>query len=160
MKCKECDACVKKFYTNNTYAYVCNGVPEPFIIDDIEQECTAYKTTSLKIQEDIEDMETYCKQNPYVDDEAIYVPTEEYAPIGRTAYYKKLMSKEIFIEAYEKWILPTQYKSVEEAPLTADAPKWQICVDGYYPYCPICGQEPPSGHMTRHCPNCGTRLGK
>ena len=160
MKCKECDACVKHFYSNTVYVHMCTGVPEPFVIDDIEQECTEYKTTSLKIQEDIENMETYCKQNPYIKDDAIYVPTEEYAPIGRTSHYKKFMSKEIFVEAYEKWIAPTQHEPVEEAPLEADTPKWQICVDGYYPYCPICNAEPPSGHMTRHCPNCGTRLGK
>lgn len=160
MQCKECSACVKKFYTNNVYVHMCNGVPEPFVIDDIEQECTAYKTTSLKIQEDIEDMETYYKQNPYVNDKGIYVPVNEHVPIGTASAYRQLIPKEIFVEAYEKWIAPTLHEPVEEAPLSPDAPKWEICVDGYYPYCPICNAEPPSGHMTRHCPNCGTRLGK
>ena len=33
--------------------------------------------------------------------------------------------------------------------------KWEIDCDGYYPYCPNCGKEPPSGKMTDFCPNCG-----
>ena len=33
--------------------------------------------------------------------------------------------------------------------------KWEIDCDGYYPYCPNCGEEPPSGKMTNFCPNCG-----
>ena len=33
--------------------------------------------------------------------------------------------------------------------------KWEIDCDGYYPYCPNCGEEPPSGKMTNFCPKCG-----
>ena len=160
MKCKECDACTLGYFESRPFSYVCIGTKEPFIVDDINQECTERRLTALKIQEDIEDMETKYKQNPYVDDEGIYVPVNEYVPIGMTSAYRQLIPKEIFVAAYEKWILSTQYKSVKEAPLPADAPKWEMCVDGYYPYCPVCMEEPPSGHMTRYCPNCGTRLGK
>ena len=36
--------------------------------------------------------------------------------------------------------------------------RWQINSDGYYPYCPKCGEEPKSGEMTDRCPNCGVKL--
>jgi transcriptional regulator with XRE-family HTH domain len=36
--------------------------------------------------------------------------------------------------------------------------KWNINPDGYYPYCSHCKEEPPSGIMTKHCPNCGARM--
>lgn len=37
MKCKECDACVKQ-----GNEYICTGIKEPFIIDNIEMECSEY----------------------------------------------------------------------------------------------------------------------
>lgn len=36
--------------------------------------------------------------------------------------------------------------------------KWEICCDGYYPYCKNCGEEPKSGRMTKFCPNCGAKM--
>lgn len=36
--------------------------------------------------------------------------------------------------------------------------KWEICCDGYYPYCKNCGEEPKSGKMTKFCPNCGANM--
>lgn len=42
MKCKDCDACVKGWFTSNPDDYVCIGVPDPFVIDDINAECTEY----------------------------------------------------------------------------------------------------------------------
>jgi len=36
--------------------------------------------------------------------------------------------------------------------------KWNINPDGYYPYCSRCKEEPPSGIMTKYCPNCGARM--
>lgn len=41
MKCKECDACVKQ-----GNEYVCIGVKEPFVIDNIEMECSEYPNFS------------------------------------------------------------------------------------------------------------------
>lgn len=35
---------------------------------------------------------------------------------------------------------------------------WEICSDGYYPYCSACKSEPPSGKMTKFCPECGRRM--
>lgn len=42
MKCKECKACRKGFFASKPEAYVCIGVPEPFVIDDIDVKCTEY----------------------------------------------------------------------------------------------------------------------
>lgn len=40
--------------------------------------------------------------------------------------------------------------------------RWEICCDGYYPYCTNCGYEPPyvSGKdmRTPYCPNCGAEM--
>ena len=46
----------------------------------------------------------YVRQNPYVDDYGIYVPEREYVPVGTESFYKCIMTKEMFIEAYNKWI--------------------------------------------------------
>lgn len=46
----------------------------------------------------------YVKQIPFVSDDGIYVPVEEYAQEGYSSDYKCIMTKEIFVEAYNKWI--------------------------------------------------------
>lgn len=42
MKCKDCSSCHEGWFSYRPNAYVCIGVKEPFIISDIEQECTEY----------------------------------------------------------------------------------------------------------------------
>ena len=42
MKCKDCKCCHKGFFESTPEAYVCTGVPEPFVIDDVNVECTEY----------------------------------------------------------------------------------------------------------------------
>ena len=42
MKCIECNACRKGYFESRSNAYVCIGVKEPFVIDDINCECTEY----------------------------------------------------------------------------------------------------------------------
>lgn len=46
----------------------------------------------------------YIKQKPYVDNYEIYMPINEYVPEGCASMYKCIMTKEMFIEAYNKWI--------------------------------------------------------
>lgn len=36
--------------------------------------------------------------------------------------------------------------------------KWEICSDGYYPYCSNCKEEPQGRVMTDYCPNCGAYM--
>lgn len=47
---------------------------------------------------------TYIKQNPYVGEGGIYIPCEEYVREGYACAYKCILTKEIFVEAYNKWI--------------------------------------------------------
>lgn len=46
----------------------------------------------------------YIRQKPYVDEYGIYVPEKEYVPEGTESFYRCIMTKEMFIEAYNKWI--------------------------------------------------------
>ena len=46
----------------------------------------------------------YIKQEPYVDDEGIWMPCQTYVPEGCASNYKLVMSKEMFVGAYNKWI--------------------------------------------------------
>lgn len=53
-------------------------------------------------------------------------------------------------------------KMVEKLPAADVAPvvhsKWEICCDGYYPYCKHCRNEPQGRVMTQFCPNCGAKM--
>lgn len=42
MKCCECSACRKGWFESQPDSYVCIGVLEPFIISDVNAECTEY----------------------------------------------------------------------------------------------------------------------
>jgi hypothetical protein len=46
----------------------------------------------------------YIKQQPYVGDDGIYMPVHEYVPEGTASMYTCVMTKEMFVEAYNKWI--------------------------------------------------------
>lgn len=39
-----------------------------------------------------------------------------------------------------------------------DTAHWEICCDGYYPYCSECKEEPPGREMSKYCPNCGRKM--
>ena len=52
MKCRECNACHKGYFKSKPDAYVCTGVQEPFVIEDINNDCTEYKYIRDKIAED------------------------------------------------------------------------------------------------------------
>lgn len=42
MKCKDCLACVKGFFKSQPDKYVCIGVPEPFVVNNIDSYCSEY----------------------------------------------------------------------------------------------------------------------
>ena len=52
----------------------------------------------------IDSAKKYVEQFPFVDDDGIYVPLEQYVPEGCVSNYKCLITKELFVEAYNKWI--------------------------------------------------------
>lgn len=62
------------------------------------------KTLINKTDNFYNDCTKYVKQEPYVGEDGIYVPVNAYVPEGRASIYTMLMSKEMFIEAYNKYI--------------------------------------------------------
>lgn len=46
----------------------------------------------------------YVKQEWYVGDEGLFEPCEAYVPEGLASDYEKIISKEQFVEMYNKWI--------------------------------------------------------
>ena len=62
-------------------------------------------------------------------------------------------------EIYEKDInaLKAAIEFLKNAALE-DTAHWIICCDGYYPFCSVCGEEPPGREMSKYCPNCGRRM--
>lgn len=57
MKCKECNSCKKGWFTSRPNEYVCIGVKIPFVIADINVECTEYpekRSKNVSIQDAIE----------------------------------------------------------------------------------------------------------
>lgn len=101
MKCKECKCCKLGWFKSRPEKYVCIGTPEPFVINDIERECTEYAWDSKVCQKKA----VYVKQEPYVDDCGIYAPINQYCVDGTTSDYKCVITKEMFIEAYNRWIV-------------------------------------------------------
>ena len=43
MKCKECSCCHQGWFASRPYDYVCTGVRHPFVINNINVECTEYE---------------------------------------------------------------------------------------------------------------------
>ena len=48
MKCKNCSACHKGYFKSKPDDYVCTGVCEPFVIRNIDNECTEYPEKNKK----------------------------------------------------------------------------------------------------------------
>ena len=55
MKCKECNSCKKGWFASKPDEYVCIGVKHPFVISDINAECTEYpeKRNGITIEDAI-----------------------------------------------------------------------------------------------------------
>ena len=59
----------------------------------------------MTVYKDVENKhDEYVEQKPYVDDKGIWVPVNAYVKEGCASFYKLLMTKEMFIEAYNKFI--------------------------------------------------------
>ena len=56
MKCKDCSSCEKGWFPSRPYDYICIGVKYPFVIDDINKECTEYED-----KRDMTGIEYVCK---------------------------------------------------------------------------------------------------
>ena len=101
MKCKDCDYKMKGFFACAPDKYVCIGVKEPFVIENTDVECTEYpeKRDPCVSTVKVAPITEVKPAKAYVGDDGIYVPS-------RYGYrcYELLMSRELFVEAYNKWI--------------------------------------------------------
>ncbi len=105
MKCRDCDYKMKGFFACEPNKYVCIGVKEPFVIDDINVECTEYpekrvSTATVKIAKIAEPKPA----KAYVGNDGIYVPSRYDSRL-----HELLISRELFVEAYNKWIKNDSY---------------------------------------------------
>lgn len=57
-----------------------------------------------KVFEPYEGYDIKVKQEPYVDDTGIWVPVHPYLSKGQSSSYQMVLSKELFVEAYNKYI--------------------------------------------------------
>ena len=66
MKCKDCDCCKIGWFKSKPESYVCIGVKEPFIIANINNECTEYpeKNYSCMTSAKINHVYIFGKQKP------------------------------------------------------------------------------------------------
>lgn len=71
----------------------------------------------------------YIEQKPYVDDKAIWAPDRHFILEGSPSHYHPIISKEMFCEAYDKWVAPREANRVE-----SKQNETKIAV------CPFCGQ--------------------
>lgn len=50
------------------------------------------------------ELTVWTKTQPKIDDEGIWMPTSDFVPEGCDTNYKLIIPKDIFIEAYNRWI--------------------------------------------------------
>lgn len=84
---KICPTCNKEMLRLNNRSFYCATCNSNMVFQPISMERSAY-----------------IKQEPYVDDDGIWIPYEKYVLEGYASAYRLVMSKEIFVEAYNKWI--------------------------------------------------------
>lgn len=72
---------------------------------------------------------------------------------------ESLMTDEEYSDIYKHDIEALQFgiNAIEQME-KGETANWIICCDGYYPFCSVCGEEPPGREMTAYCPNCGRRM--
>lgn len=46
----------------------------------------------------------WLKTQPKIDDEGIWMPANDFVPEGCETGYKLVMSKDMFVEAYNRWV--------------------------------------------------------
>lgn len=63
-------------------------------------------TLSEHVNKFKQELDIYIKQDPYVNNDGIYIPCEEYVPDGCASAYRCVITKEMFVEAHKKYINP------------------------------------------------------
>ena len=89
MKCKECGCAKKGWFKSKPDDYVCIGVNEPFIISDINNECTEYpEKRNKKIESDIVDAIVHFKYG--ISNDIFKEPVTNYAKMAIEALGKRI----------------------------------------------------------------------
>ena len=97
MKCKNCSACHKGYFKSKPDDYVCTGVCEPFVISNIDNECTEYK-----------DLKEYERGFPLQIYSSVFTFNEENL-LRDMANYERDTGKEVTklqcnIKTYQVWV--------------------------------------------------------
>lgn len=50
------------------------------------------------------ELKDYIKTKPMIDDTGIWMPIESFVPADCAPVYKLVMPREMFVEAYNRWI--------------------------------------------------------
>ena len=97
-------AALKTNEQNEKYCIMC-GYKIPPYTESIPLESNVYNTTLAE--------PAYVPTKPMITDEGIFLPLVDSVREGTEPYYKLVMSKDMFIEAYTRWIVPL-LPSIEE----------------------------------------------
>lgn len=137
MKCKECKCCEKGWFASKPNDYVCIGVKHPFIINDINVECTEYEIKRSNTAT-IEDAVNHFKYG--ISHDIFSEPVISYAKLAIEA-----LEKEIEDEEEGHWILLDECSN-----------------EGVY--CSKCHKKVYKKDYanqklnSKFCPNCGKRM--
>ena len=96
MKCKDCSACHKGYFKSKPDAYVCIGVPEPFVINNINNECTEYSERRNKKRITIEDAINHFKYG--ISRDIFSEPVTSYAKMAVESLEKQIPMKPIYVD--------------------------------------------------------------
>ena len=130
MRCIDCDCCKKGWFKSKPEEYVCTGVKEPFLISNINNECTEYPERRTKI--DIKEAINYYK---YIEPATVY--------------------SNFIVEALEKQI-PKKVVDIHRSEHPDDIE--YNGEDTLYGNCPNCGELTTNLWNSVHCGDCGQAL--
>lgn len=94
MKCKECNSCEKGWFASKPNEYVCIGVKHPFVISDINAECTEYPEKRNTVT--IEDAIVHFKYG--ISHDIFSEPVTTYARMAAEALEKQIPKKPIYVD--------------------------------------------------------------
>lgn len=95
MKCKECVCCRKGWFLSSPNDYVCIGVKNPFIINNINEECSEYFEYKDKVIKDVS-IEKAIEHFKYgISHDIFSEPVTSYAKMAVEALDKQIAKKPV-----------------------------------------------------------------
>lgn len=77
-KCKDCEACKKGFFKSEPNAYVCIGVPKPFIVESIDNFCSEYNRTEEPLSTQKDKQQKVVTIKDYKKGDTAYILTKNF----------------------------------------------------------------------------------